>query len=91
MKLMKEYDNFNYTCLFGGGAIRGAAHAGVVKCLEELGIHPHTIAGSSVGAMVAMLYAVGCTAEELSEAFLSVNFGIHSANSTRLFACLLGS
>lgn len=74
MKLMKEYDNFNYTCLFGGGAIRGAAHAGVVKCLEELGIHPHTIAGSSVGAMVAMLYAVGCTAEELSEAFLSVNF-----------------
>jgi len=71
---MEKYDNLSYTCLFGGGAIRGAAHAGVVKCLEELDIHPQTLAGSSVGAMVAMLYAVGYTSEELSEAFLSVNF-----------------
>lgn len=71
---MKEYDNQNYTCLFGGGAIRGAAHAGVIKCLEELEINPKTIAGSSVGAMVAMLYAIGYKSEELAEAFLSVNF-----------------
>lgn len=74
MKLMREYENQNYTCLFGGGAIRGSAHAGVVKCLEEMEIHPKTIAGSSVGAMVAMLYAVGYTSKELAEAFLSVNF-----------------
>lgn len=71
---MREHDNLSYTCLFGGGAIRGAALAGVVKCLEELNIHPQTLAGSSVGAMLAMLYAVGYTYEELSEAFLSVNF-----------------
>ncbi len=74
IKLMREYDNQNYTCLFGGGAIRGSAHAGVVKCLEEMGIQPKIIAGSSVGSMVAMLYAVGYTSEELSQAFLSVNF-----------------
>ena len=74
MKLMREYENQNYTCLFGGGAIRGSAHAGVVKCLEEMEIRPKTIAGSSVGAMVAMLYAVGYTSEELADAFLSVNF-----------------
>ncbi len=71
---MREYNNLNYTCLFGGGAIRGAAHAGVIKCFEELGINPQTVAGSSVGAMVAMLYAVGYTSEELSQAFLAVNF-----------------
>lgn len=71
---MRNYDNFSYTCLFGGGAIRGAAHAGVVKYLEELGIKPSTLVGSSVGALVAMLYAVGYTSEELSEVFLSVNF-----------------
>ena len=74
IKTMREYNNTDYTCLFGGGAIRGAAHAGVIKCLEELGINPKTLAGSSVGAMVAMLYAVGYTSEELAEAFLSVNF-----------------
>lgn len=60
--------------MFGGGAIRGAAHAGVVKYFEELGIKPSTLVGSSVGALVAMLYAVGYTSEELSEVFLSVNF-----------------
>lgn len=71
---MRNYDNFSYTCMFGGGAIRGAAHAGVVKYFEELGIKPSTLVGSSVGALVAMLYAVGYTSEELSEVFLSVNF-----------------
>ena len=36
-----------YACLFGGGAIRGAAHVGVVKALEELNIEYETIGGSS--------------------------------------------
>lgn len=71
---MRNYDNFSYTCMFGGGAIRGAAHAGVIKCFEELGIKPSILVGSSVGALVAMLYAVGYTSEELAEVFLSVNF-----------------
>lgn len=71
---METYDNLSYTCMFGGGAIRGAAHAGVVKCFEELGIKPSIFVGSSVGALVAMLYAVGYNADELAEVFLSVNF-----------------
>lgn len=71
---MREHSNFKYTCLFGGGAIRGAAHAGVLNALNDLGIELTTLAGSSVGAMVASLYAVGYTPQELSEVFLSVNF-----------------
>lgn len=71
---MREYDNYKYTCLFGGGAIRGAAHAGVIKYFEEIGVKPDILAGSSVGALAAMLYAVGYTADELAEVFLSVNF-----------------
>ena len=63
-----------YACLFGGGAIRGSAHVGVVKALEELQIEYDTIAGSSVGAIVAALLAVGFNAEELREIFLQVNF-----------------
>ncbi len=35
------------------------------KALEELGINPHTLAGSSVGAIFAGLIAVGYNAEEL--------------------------
>ena len=65
-----------YACLFGGGAIRGAAHVGVVKALEELNIEYETIGGSSVGSIVAALMAVGYTADELREIFLDVNFDL---------------
>ncbi len=68
--------SLKYTCLFGGGAIRGAAYAGAVKALEELGIVPENIGGSSVGSIVAALMAVGYNADELKEIFLDVNFDL---------------
>lgn len=71
---MREHNSFKYTCLFGGGAIRGTAHVGVLKALDRIGIEPTTLCGSSVGSLVAALYAVGYTYRELSEIFLSVNF-----------------
>ena len=66
--------NLKYTCLFGGGAIRGVSYIGVIKAFEELGIIPNTLAGSSVGSIFAALLAVGYTAEELKQVFLKVNF-----------------
>lgn len=42
-----------------GGGIRGIAHAGVLKALEDNGIKIDIIGGTSSGSMVAMLYAVG--------------------------------
>lgn len=70
--------SFEYTCLFGGGAIRGAAYCGTVKAMEELGINPNTIAGSSVGSIIAALLAVGYSAEELKDVFMKVNFELFS-------------
>lgn len=63
-----------YTCLFGGGAIRGISYVGAVKALEELEINPTTLAGSSVGSIIAALLAVGYDSKELKEIFLKVNF-----------------
>ena len=60
-------ESLKYTYLFGGGAIRGAAHVGVLKALQELGAEHDTLGGSSVGSIVAALYAVGYTTEELQE------------------------
>lgn len=71
---MREHNNFKYTCLFGGGAIRGAAHVGVLRALDRVGIDITTVAGSSVGALVAALVAVGYSNDELADIFLSVNF-----------------
>lgn len=63
-----------YTCLFGGGAIRGLAYVGTIRALEELGIEYDIIGGSSVGSIFAALLACGYKSYELENLFLKVNF-----------------
>ena len=46
----------------GGGAARGFAHIGVIQVLEEAGIKPDLVVGTSAGSLVAALYASGKTA-----------------------------
>jgi NTE family protein len=41
----------------GGGGVRGFAHLGVLSVLEKAGLAPHVVAGTSMGAIVAALYA----------------------------------
>lgn len=65
-----------YTCLFGGGAIRGIAHVGALRAMERLGIETDTYAGSSVGSIVAALVGVGYNADEIEDIFLKVNFNL---------------
>ena len=48
-----------------GGAARGFAHVGVIQVLEEAGLHPHYVAGTSAGSLVAALYASGKSPQEL--------------------------
>jgi len=52
--------------LSGGGA-KGLAHIGVLKVLEEEGITPHFISGTSMGSIVGGLYSIGYTAEDLEK------------------------
>ncbi len=49
----------------GGGAARGFAHVGVIQVLEEAGLAPQLVAGTSAGSLVAALYASGRTPQEL--------------------------
>ena len=51
--------------VLSGGAARGLAHIGVLKALEEQGVHIDAIAGTSMGAVVGGLYASGYSIEEL--------------------------
>ena len=66
--------NLEYTCIFGGGAIRGVAYIGALKAIDELNISIKTLAGSSVGAIFAGLLAVGYTTKEIEEIILKVNY-----------------
>ena len=52
-----------------GGGIRGIAHAGVLKALEENNIKIDAIGGTSSGALIAGLYALGYSPEESFKLF----------------------
>ena len=82
--------------LAGGGA-KGAAHIGVLKALEENGIHVDVIGGTSIGSIVGSLYAMGYSPEILLEIFrissneiLKTNPG-HFANNLRTYKRILGN
>lgn len=52
-----------------GGGIKGAAHIGVIKALEENNIKIDILAGTSSGSIVAVLYAMGYTIDEIFKLF----------------------
>src|SRR5262249_38955766 len=58
-------------CLVGlalsSGAAKGFAHVGVIQVLEENGIEIDVVAGASMGAYVASLWAHGCNGSELEK------------------------
>ena len=51
----------------GGGAARGFAHIGVIQVLEENGIHPDLVVGTSAGSLVAALFASGKNGAALNQ------------------------
>lgn len=53
-------------CLSGGGAL-GFAHIGVIRALEDNGIYPTHIVGSSMGAIVGTLYAAGYSPADMMQ------------------------
>lgn len=55
-------------CLAGGG-VKGAAHIGAIKALEEANIKFDYVGGTSSGSIVACLYACGFTADEMYNIF----------------------
>jgi NTE family protein len=59
----------------GGGAARGFAHIGVIQVLEEAGIRPDLVIGTSAGSLVAALYASGKSGSELGSLAQSMDEG----------------
>lgn len=53
--------------VLGGGAARGFAHIGVIQVLEEAGVRPSLVVGTSAGSLVAAFYASGKTGAQLQQ------------------------
>lgn len=64
-----------------GGGIRGIAHAGVLKALEENNIKIDCLGGTSSGSMITALYAVGYTPDEIYNLFKKYASTIVKLNS----------
>jgi NTE family protein len=60
--------------VMSGGGAKGLSHIGVIKALEENDIPVDYVAGTSMGAIVAGLYASGYSAAEMTEIFKSNDF-----------------
>lgn len=65
--------------LSGGGA-KGMAHVGVIRAMEQAGIRPDYIVGTSMGSVVGGLYALGYSADELEQIIRSIDWDIIISN-----------
>ncbi|MDR1527004.1 MAG: patatin-like phospholipase family protein [Dysgonamonadaceae bacterium] len=64
----------NVGLVLSGGGAKGAVHIGIIKALEENSIPIDYIAGTSIGAIIGSLYAMGYSPDEMLQLFLSENF-----------------
>lgn len=60
------------TLVLSGGGMKGMAHVGVFRALEEAGIVPDVVIGSSMGALVAAVWACGTSVDEMERLALGV-------------------
>ena len=66
---MKKNRKYNIGLVLSGGGVRGFAHVGALKALNEAGIFPDVISGTSAGAIAGALYADGKDPEEIIKMF----------------------
>ena len=57
-----------------GGGVRGIAHLGVLRAMDEAGISPSAISGSSAGAIAGVMYAKGFAPDEILEIIIQTNY-----------------
>jgi NTE family protein len=54
-----------FALALGAGGARGLAHIAVLEALDEMGVRPAAIAGSSIGALIGAAYAAGMTGKDI--------------------------
>lgn len=62
----------SFTLVLSGGGLKGLAHIGVLRALEERGLRPSLVVGSSMGSMIAAAWASGMSVDEMTVRALEV-------------------
>ena len=71
---LQTYHGPRVGVVLGGGGAKGAAHIGVLKYLEEMGIPVSFVTGTSMGSIIGGLYALGYEPDELTSVISSVDW-----------------
>ncbi|WP_162339866.1 patatin-like phospholipase family protein [Cyclobacterium salsum] len=66
--------NHSIGIVLSGGGVRGIAHLGVLQALNEKGIYPDYLSGSSAGAIAAVMYASGYKPEQILDIIVQTNY-----------------
>lgn len=75
-----------FALALGVGGARGLAHIAMLEALDEMGVRPAAISGSSIGAVIGAAYAAGMTARAIRRHVIHM---LH--NRTELLARLIGA
>lgn len=67
--------------VLGGGGAKGAAHIGVLKYMEEIGIPISYVAGTSMGSIIGGLYAMGYPPDELADLIAHMDWNFYMSNN----------
>jgi len=70
----KEKTKYRLGLALSGGGARGFAHPGALKAIEDFGLRPEIICGTSAGALAGVLYADGYSPEEIIGLFVGKEF-----------------
>lgn len=79
----------NYGICFAGGGIKGAAHIGAIKALEEENLKFDYISGTSSGSIIATLYAAGYSSDEMLKFFKKYAKKIKYVDPINIFILLI--
>src|ERR1700733_6603547 len=69
-----------FALALGGGGARGLAHIPVIEVLDDMGLKPTAIAGTSIGALIGAAYAAGMRGKDIRHYVLSI---AHNPSTTR--------
>ena len=61
-----------FTLVLSGGGLKGLAHIGVLRALEERRLEPSLVVGSSIGSLIGAAWAAGVTARQMEERALGI-------------------
>ena len=61
-----------FALALGGGGARGLAHIAVIEALDDMGVKPAAIAGTSIGALIGAAYAAGMRGKDIRHHVISI-------------------